>query len=114
MAIQDQQAIMATLMPKNQIDIVKDLIDAFFEVIPRAFETRERDDRDAFFFYLSPNKFASEELLGKFKALLDKPGITKSLVNKTKDQIEMLEKALQGRKVYLDTIQKDPKFKANL
>ncbi len=113
-SIQDQQAIMATLMPKHQYDIVKDLVDEFFKIVPKAFKTRERDDRDAFFHYLSPSRFATEELLEKYKALLNHKDITKSLANKTKDDIERIEKALKGQKTYLESIEKISELKANI
>lgn len=101
-------------MPKNHYDIVKDLIDEFFEVVPEAFKSRERDDRDAFFHFLSPSRFASDELLEKYKALLNQKDITKSLVNKTKDDIERIEKALKGQKTYLENIEKISDLKANI
>ena len=42
LSIYDQQAIMRTLMPVNQRDIVQPYIDGFFEVIPRLFKSRQR------------------------------------------------------------------------
>ncbi|CAI2373227.1 unnamed protein product [Moneuplotes crassus] len=111
---QDQQAIMSTLMPKNQYEIVKDLIGEFFKIVPKQFKTREKDDRDLFFFFLSPNKFATEELLEKYKALLTHKDATKSLINKTKDDIERIEKALKGQKTYLEGLEKMGDLKANI
>lgn len=100
MSIYDQQATMRTLMPGNQRDIIQPYIDGFFEVIPRLFKTRQRDDRDAVFFFLSPDKFADEELLQKYKDLLTHKDITKSLTLKLSDQIERIEKFLEGQKLY--------------
>jgi hypothetical protein len=70
MSIYEQQSIMQTLMPSNQRDIVEPYIQKFFEIIPRIFKTRTKDDRETFFHSMSPSKFADEELLVKYKKLL--------------------------------------------
>ena len=66
-SIWDQRAIAATLMPLSQEEIVKPLVDRFFEEIPIVFKNRLRDERDAIYYALHPLQFASEELLKKYE-----------------------------------------------
>lgn len=105
LSVYDQQAVMRTLLPLNQVDIVRPYIDKFFEVVPKIYKTRERDGRDPFFFFISPSKFATEELLEKYRALLDHKDATRSLKQKVNEEIERIEKYLEGKKLYLATIQ---------
>ena len=102
--IHDQQAIMSTLMPKNQIDIIQPFIDDFFVKIIDIYKYRTRDDRDAVYYILSPDRYADDNLLQKYKDLLDNPESTKSLKQKVTDDVERIEKFIEGKKLYLDTV----------
>jgi hypothetical protein len=108
----DQEAVMQTLLPSNQRDIVEPYINKFFEVVPKIFKFRTKDDRSSFFHYLSPSKFADEEILAKYKQLLNHPDATSSLKKHTSDEIERIEKFLKGQKLYLESIKDSPKFRA--
>ena len=100
-----QHAIMRGLMPRNQFDIVEPYVNKFFEVIPRIIETRIRDDRDGAYYALTPLQFASDELLEKYKKLLkENNDKNKTLSIRLKDDIERIEKYLQGKKLYLSSI----------
>ena len=102
---QEQHAIMGGLMPTNQRDIVEPYINKFFETIPRMMETRVRDDRDRTYYALTPLQFASEELLEKYrKLLIENNNKSKTLAIRLKDDIERIEKYVQGKKLYLSTI----------
>ena len=108
----DQAAVMQTLLPLNQRDIVEPYINKFFEVAIDIFKNRTNDDRTSFFYYLSPSKFADEEILEKYKLLLKHPEATSSLKKSTSDEIERIEKYLKGQKLYLESIKDNPKFRA--
>lgn len=101
-SIWEQVSIISTLMPKSQKDLIDPLIDRFFNEIHIVFKNRLRDERDNIYHNISPVKFASPEILEKFKALeasLD-PESQKSLKMKTAEDIQSLEKILSGQKKY--------------
>jgi Mg-chelatase subunit ChlI len=106
-SIWEQRAIMSTLLPRSQSELVSPLIDRFFEEIEVVFKNRLRDERDAIYHGLAPLHFASPELLNKYKALASKlnPNENKSLVAKLNQDIQRLEKILAGHELYVKSIE---------
>lgn len=106
-SIWEQRAIMSTLMPKSQSDIVLPLVDRFFDEIDIVFKNRLRDERDAIYFCLTPLNFASPELMEKFRRLVKRlnPGENKSLIAKLNEDIERLQRILNGQELYNKTIE---------
>jgi hypothetical protein len=68
----EKVAIMQTLMARSQKLIVKFLVERFFSDILDIFKTKLRDERDAMFFYLSPDHFVSQEIIDKFHDLIER------------------------------------------
>ena len=101
-SIWEARAIMSTLMPKSQFDIVEPLIDKFFAQIQGVFKAKLRDERDAIYAGLSPIKFASSEILSKYEMLIDSldENENKSLLKNLKEDVLDIEKILRGKELY--------------